>query len=208
MRTEKATDADAKRKALEAPSECWVDPNGGGPKARGLSWQKWIREGGPDKAKNGVAERKPKVEKLRLLLLEAQARGQDFVAVDYRRTLEILEPQLEYWSALLKASAPWIGCAGKSLDLKVQAAEAREAEAEAPTQELEAAYRTLAGLAAANSVGMKELDAAIGPLQKALAANLAIAKDAAAAARSERDANSAEIARLEKELATLSRRAA
>ncbi len=194
---------------MTKPPGEWADPSGStDPKAIDIAWEKAILEGLGDKSHALVEDLRPRVERLRMLLKQAQARGEDLLVLERRRTLEILEPKLSYQEAISKASAPARGKYGKALDKAVQAAEAAEAMAEAPVQELESARQTITHLATAAGVDTKELDSLLGAIDKALRAKLTSARAALTSAKRERDDNAAEIARLAAELDKLHRREA
>ncbi len=195
----------AKQKALVPPVD-WVDPNGGkAPNARGdrLSWEKEVRAGLADKAKSTVEHLRPQIERLRPLLQQSYARGDEAIAHERRARLEALEPQLQRWQAILKACAPWVGCGSKALHQVVAAAEAAVVAAEAPVQELEAARREIGRLAASAGLKPEEFDSAFGAIDKVFRSRLASARGAATLACGERDQNLTAIAELESELVTL-----
>jgi hypothetical protein len=205
------------KQVLESPAAGWANPNGGGaPSAKGdrLSWESAVRGGLADKSKAQVDQLSSRIERLQVLLRQAQARaltfpGEEMVALERRRSLDVLVPELERWSAFLKACAPWLGHGGKSLDRAVAAADAAVVQAEAPVAEFESACQVIARLAAVAGVEAKgAVDAAVAGLASALGTKLSAARGAATLARQERDDNAAAIARLEHELASLGRSAA
>ncbi len=199
------------KQVVESAPEFWINPTGGMvPNAKGdrLSWEREVRLGVGDRAASMVAGLAPRVERLRQGVKLANARGENMVALERKKSLEVLEPELARWESLAKASAAWIGCAGKALDKAVAAAEAGEAAAEAPVQELEAARQVIVRLAAAGGVDAKEVDSAVAGIDKALKAKLTAARAALTSARTARDENAARIAELERELASLGRSAA
>lgn len=198
------------------PPDGWANPAGGDVSdVRGdrLSWELAVRRGLADKAKSQVEQLAPLVERTKHMLKIGRARALNFpmeenVAVERARSLEALEPQLEMWQARLKACAPWLGCAGKSLDRALAAADAAVVQAEQPVAELDEARRVIGRLATVAGLDPKEIDPAFSGVDKVFRSRLKAAREAAAAARQERDENQTEIARLEKELASLNRRVA
>ncbi len=196
------------KQVLDNPPANWADPNGGdvpNAKADRLSWEVEVRRGLADKAKLQVDLLGPRIERLRHMLRQAQARalsfpGEDMVAREREKSLGVLVPALEKWQAFLKACTPWVGCRGKALHRAVQAAEAAEVTAEAPVLELEAARRVIGGLASAAGLDAKEVDSAFSGIGKVFRERLAVAREAAAAARQERDENAAAITDLEAQI--------
>jgi hypothetical protein len=198
------------KQVLENPVKDWAHQLPGA-KPILLSWEGAVRGGLADKAQAQVDQLTPQIDRLKFMIRQGQARalthpGEEMVVHERRRQLAVLEPELERWSAFLKACAPWIGHGGKALDKALAAADAAVVEAEEPVAELDEVRRESGRLAALAGVEGKEAGAAMDGIAGPLRARLVAARQVATAARTERDENAARVSELEAELASLGRR--
>ena len=178
----------ALEQVLQTPPPDWVNPGGSGvpdPRVDQLSWEVEVLSGLPDSLTGQIAQARPMVERLRVMVRRATAARDEFLLGDYSARLGRIEPTLKRNEALLKCCVPWVGRSPKKMEARLREAEGLVAA----VVDEKTSYTDARAIVLAASPDAGVVEAALIGADRSQAAKLGASQAAVAVARAERDAN-------------------